>query len=151
MKIYLASNYGSRGLMLQHAAEIAALGHTVTSRWIHGNSKSPCGCAADDLEDLESSDLLVFFTEDSGPLSIGGKSFELGYAYHARILTAMIGKRRSVFHYLPSLIWFDDFASFLKSLKGCDYVTPIPREPVEESEDLAEPTLPEADAYCGVV
>lgn len=98
MRIYLMARYGRRQEMLNVAADLEALGHTVVSRWIRGDhelqdellntdpefrNREGARFAQDDLEDLLSANCAIGFTEEPGARNgrgRGGRHIEAGVA-----------------------------------------------------------------------
>lgn len=110
MKVYLASRYGRREELCRYRAELEALGHDVTSRWLNGTHQipdagTPIGddgealiegddglasestallreqFALEDVGDLLAADCVVSFTEPPrSTASRGGRHVEFGMA-----------------------------------------------------------------------
>lgn len=88
MNIYLSAQWSRRSEIEGYAQELRDLGHTVTSRWHHGE---PMGDDAEptveawkvwaqaDLEDIDDAHALIAFTEPKGTMSRGGRHVEWGY------------------------------------------------------------------------
>lgn len=112
MRIYLASRYGRRVEMMEHAAELVRLGHEVVSSWIDGHHETRpdvecdstywerCAWASEDLHDLDQADTLVAFTEAPGTpdASRGGRHAEFGYAAAKRKRLIVIGPPENIFY-----------------------------------------------------
>jgi hypothetical protein len=104
VKVYLMARYGRRQEMLQVAADLEALGHEVTSRWIRGDhelddnllntdpefrDREGARFAMADLFDLRMAlsdyhGCAIAFTEEPGVKhgrGRGGRHFEAGVAY----------------------------------------------------------------------
>lgn len=118
MKIYLASRYSRIAEMQAVAADLVALGHTVTSRWIMGLHAATDDrleehailtrrFAMEDLEDVHNADCCISFTEPArtGPTR-GGRHVEFGAALAWGKRCYVIGHRENVFHYLPEARFF---------------------------------------------
>ena len=115
MNIYLAARYSRFLEMQDYAAQLKALGHTITSRWIlgdhdiraHGQSEAPYWMplwAEEDWEDLANADTVISFTEAPGNTpgrSRGGRHVELGMALALQKRCMIVGPREHVFHWLP--------------------------------------------------
>lgn len=130
MKIYLAARYGRREELCGYRAELEAMGHVVTSRWLNGDHQvSDDGLslpgtprqarqfADDDLVDLCDSDAIVSFSEP--PRSVpnrGGRHVEFGIGIGLTVALqtlddvtglprtaphlVVVGHRENVFHCL---------------------------------------------------
>lgn len=128
--IYLAARYARHPEMREYAAQLTALGHRVTSRWIYGaldaiNSDpgiDKAEYALQDLDDIRRSDLFVAFSEDSAahglPGNTGGRHVELGVAIAARTRIILVGPRENVFCWLPGIQHEPTWAACLAALSG---------------------------------
>ena len=130
MKIYLAARYSRRVELLAYRDALEALGHTITSRWLHGDHQvDDKGLsleahatererfATEDFNDVMSAKLLVAFTEiPRTSNSRGGRHVELGIALGAGLETVVIGPRENVFCCLPCVRVYDAFAGFMSEL-----------------------------------
>ncbi len=126
MNIYLASKYSRMEELRSYRAELQALGHTVTSRWLDGNHEAsdesdPTNAdlvrwALEDIEDIHASDLLICFT---GGEKSTGRNIEFGIMLASNALGAVmiVGPRESVFHHLPKVGHCDTWADALETLK----------------------------------
>lgn len=130
MKIYLAARYSRREELCGYRAELEALGHTVTARWLNGSHQisdngTPIGddgeslvefgqteraaqlrqhFAEEDLADVIRADLLVAFTEPPrSSASRGGRYVEMGVAIGHGIPVVIVGPRENVFCWLPGI------------------------------------------------
>lgn len=114
MKIYLAARYTRRIEMQHHATELAALGHTVTSRrhaddahlateedLLGPDQTLALRLAHEDWDDLEEAELAISFTEEprAAP-SRGGRHVEHGLALALRIEIWIVGPTENIFHSL---------------------------------------------------
>jgi nucleoside 2-deoxyribosyltransferase len=121
VKVYLASRYSRRDEMLAYAADLRAIGHEVTSRWILGLHETPpagtapdslehwAWCAQDDLDDIGRADVLVAFTEPEGAVAgraRGGRHVELGYALALGKRVIVVGHVENVFCALPGINFY---------------------------------------------
>ena len=127
MKIYLAARYSRNAEMRAHRAVIEAYGDEVTSRWIdlHDGkypgsftreqvNHDPDYCSAiglDDLDDIRSAEVVISFTEADGG-GKGGRHVEFGIGYGLGKRMVLVGPREHVFHTLPSIEWYPDWATF---------------------------------------
>ncbi len=125
MKIYLASRYSRIAEMRSVAAVLRDLGHEITSRWILGDHQirdTELNAAAsakrelfaqEDFDDLVEADCTVSFSEEPRTPTRGGRHVEFGIALARMQVVVLIGQREHVFHCLPMVRQFDDFASSL--------------------------------------
>lgn len=117
MRFYLAGRYDRRAELFDAAHFLECFGHRSTARWLTGAHEKPEGgddalytpeelamFAAQDTEDIETSDLLISFTEtpDVGYTS-GGRMVEFGYALALGLDIAIIGPRENVFMQAPTI------------------------------------------------
>ena len=120
MKIYFAGRYGRRVELLKYAAALNASGHAVTSRWLRGAHESKdatpteaeaAGWAKYDLEDIDTADAVIAFTEaPDNPHGRGGRHVELGYAIAKDKRIFVVGHRENIFCNLPEVLFFDSFS-----------------------------------------
>ena len=119
MRVYLAARFSRKGELNGYAAELAVMGHEMTSRWLTGvhewtgvaDNEIPVDeqqrFAVEDFEDIERADVMVCFTEPphAGPAR-GGRHVEAGYALgiHKRLI--VVGWRENVFYALPAVEFF---------------------------------------------
>ena len=108
MKLYLAHNFFARDWLPIVVSMLEEQGHTCTSSWIYDDAHTNGGLKRDsaviDLIDIDRSDCLVFFTEQSGPTPGQGKYFELGYAHAKGMKIILVGTEdRCVFYFLPGM------------------------------------------------
>ena len=126
MKIYLAARY-SRNDEMRGVRDVlqTLFGHEVTSRWIdqHGGNllesfvagqlnDDPEGCAKYaqiDIDDLKAADVVVSFTSKDGG-GKGGRHVEYGLALGLGKRLVIVGPRENVFHTLPNVDWYPDWA-----------------------------------------
>lgn len=129
MKVYLAARYGRRDELRRYAADLMTHGHQVTSRWLAGQHEAgdpnqPEGTideqgewAKEDMADIHRADALIAFTEAvDSPYSRGGRHVELGVALGYGLHCLVVGPRENVFHCLPEVAWYRDWASALEAL-----------------------------------
>jgi hypothetical protein len=123
-RVYLAARYGRREELLHYASELAADGHTVTSRWLLGNQhwdavttaaavalesgETPpeaARFAVEDWADLRTAEVVILFAEPPGALlgRRGGRHVEFGMAYALGKRCLVVGGRENVFHLLPGV------------------------------------------------
>lgn len=119
MKIYLASKFANATLMRDHRIDLAALGHTVTSRWIDSSGDDSHYTASDwhadavqCIEDVKACDVLVHcIPDDHG--GRGGRHVEFGMALALGKGLIIVGERELVFHWLPHVASFPTWDAFL--------------------------------------
>lgn len=149
MKIYLAARYSRREELCRYRAELEAMGHTVTSRWLDGNHQiSDYGTpinddgesitafgqteraaqlrqqfAEEDLQDVVDADLLIAFTElPRSSASRGGRHVELGVAIGMRKYVMIVGPRENVFCWLPGIPVYTTWADARAALQAGERV-----------------------------
>lgn len=140
-RIYLAARYSRREEMARYAADLEALGYTVTSRW-HQEGKTPLPgihteklrrragrFAQEDAEDTKDADLFIAFTTTPMASEVpgagvrateqenGGTHVEFGIAYALGKELWVVGPRENVFHCLPGLRIFPDWSGALQKLE----------------------------------
>jgi hypothetical protein len=144
-RIYLAARYSRREELCGYRAELEALGHTVTSRWLNGSHQIsdlgvPLGddgealfegdanteraarlrqhFATEDISDVTNAQIVMSFTEvpRSGQ-SRGGRHVEFGVALALDKVLIVVGPRENVFHWLPEVEQHDTWAAALKALQ----------------------------------
>ena len=124
MKLYLAARFSRQLELRKYADELRSNGIIVTSRWLGQHDEStyeeltPEGCqkcGEHDVEDVLAADGIVSFTEPNGipNTSRGGRHVELGIAIGAGKKLYAIGPRENVFHWLPSILWYETFDHFM--------------------------------------
>ncbi len=138
-KIYLAARYSRREELLAYRADLEAMGHTVTSRWLNGSHQigdeglSAEGTreererfALEDWNDLyEASHCITFTEEPRSSNSRGGMWVEMGAALAWRKAVVIVGPSANVFCCLPDVERFDDWAALL-DVYGWAHFEPLP-------------------------
>jgi hypothetical protein len=128
MKYYLAARYSRISELCEYRTWLRFNGHDVISRWLDGNHQiddQGLSCEAKQLErtrfaqedwaDLMNCDCCISFTEPPRTTSSrGGRHVEFGGALAADKSCVVIGPRENVFHCLPHVAVFPDFATFCK-------------------------------------
>ncbi len=126
-RIYLAARYTRREELLGYKADLEALGHTVTSRWLNGAHQiSDTGLseegtreererfAREDWADLREAEWTIAFTEEPRVSnSRGGRHVELGAALAWGQRVTIIGPRENVFCCLEWVEHHDAWAGLL--------------------------------------
>jgi nucleoside 2-deoxyribosyltransferase len=99
MKIYLAGAYTSRQRLAAIAQELRTNGTRiqVDTVWLldEYENANPFECAAVDLRDIKSADMLLLFTDTNG--TRGGMYVELGIALAKGIPVIIVGPYTNVF------------------------------------------------------
>ena len=125
MKIYLAAMYSQKPLMEKYAKELRDLGFEVTASWLeeshHPHSKMSdltnnelVQYAIADLNDIDKSDILVFFSQDPETATVrGGRHVEVGYALAKNKAILVVGPAENIFHYLPNIRQVNSWAAAL--------------------------------------
>lgn len=129
MRVYLASRY-SRGPELQGvAARLDAAGHEVVCRWIThhdgaletsltseqltADPKAAEKYALCDVQDLQTADAVVSFTDKAG--GKGGRHVEFGMAWGLGLRLVVVGPRENVFHTLREVEHHATIEEFLEA------------------------------------
>ena len=107
MKFYLASRFEDRAELFPLRDALVALGHEVTSRWLHEPEESVRrldlwpGIAQMDLDDIDACDVFIVVVNKDRPSLRGGLHFETGYALGKGKRVWLLGDQTNIFHYLP--------------------------------------------------
>lgn len=126
MRFYLASRFARREELREYAAELMALGHTITARWLFGDHEGNESdntpeqhalnqrYALEDLHDIYSCDVMITFGEspiDPPPGSgRGGRHAELGWALGMDKTIVLVGVPENLFYFHPNIIIVPDWA-----------------------------------------
>lgn len=127
--VYLAGRYARRDELRAAADDLQGLGYEVTSRWLYVDasipgrqlvgSGRPSEIATMDLFDVRRASTCIAFTEPSeGPQGRGGRHVELGIALALQRRVILVGPREHVFHCLPGLEQYEDWASARQRLEN---------------------------------
>ena len=101
MKIYIATAYELRDHAISVMHHLEALGHEVTSGWLHGHVGMDDEHARRDLADVLAADLLLLLNPaDYAEKGTGGRHVEVGYALALNIPVVIVGVRSNIFHHL---------------------------------------------------
>ena len=111
LHIYVAAPYPEGPYAKAVAAQLAALGHTITSDWFLRNQDTRALAEIDpeqlefeadrDLVQVANSDVFLLLNLPGG---FGGKEVETGYAIAVGALVIVVGERTNIFHhYTPSV------------------------------------------------
>jgi hypothetical protein len=149
LNIYLAARYSRHPEMRELRDTLHDQGHTVTSRWIDlhkdENSVEPLGphessataerlnedpdsCrpfALHDLDDIESADVVVSFTDSPG--GKGGRHVEFGYAVRAGKTMVVVGPNEHIFHTLAPihLVSIEVFLAWARGVALAEKTYPV--------------------------
>ena len=133
LNVYLAARFSRRDEMQAYADELAALGHGVTARWVVGppqSSHHPDQVAGhslayeervsvEDLKDVSEADCIICFSEQPRETNTrGGRHVEFGLAVAADKRIILVGPRENVFHFLPVVENFPDWAALREALES---------------------------------
>lgn len=122
MKFYLAARYTRYPEMQKVRADLARLGHVVTSRWIEGTDvdKPNHDIANIDTADLEMAECVISFTEmPRAPVegaTRGGRHVEFGMALALGKRVIVVGYRENVFHSRAEVEFFETWGACLDFL-----------------------------------
>lgn len=114
MRIYIASRNQEAGRRLRTVVQ--SLGHIVTSRWLDEaqytgmptEQQEKVRAAVENLEDVQSADLLILRAEPDGSFVPGGKHVETGAALALGKPVIVLGRPENVFHWHPLVIVVDE-------------------------------------------
>jgi len=136
MKIYFAARMGRKAEIERYASHMRSRGANVVSKWHtpgnHAMNDAADDCerhdfAIDDLESVESANVLIVFTEDPKTahtlsiMSYGGRFVELGYCLGlnkrrvAPAIIVIIGPHENVFVYLRGVKRYSRWNDFLQA------------------------------------
>jgi len=136
VRIYLAARYSRNAEMRDVRDDLVVMGHTVTSRWIDLHKGSTDYLTSEalavlqhsftpeflaenptlafqyaraDLDDLSDADACISFTCGTG--GKGGRHVEFGAAWALGKALYIVGPRENVFHTLPTVRQWPDWAT----------------------------------------
>jgi hypothetical protein len=123
MKVYIACRNQEAGRRLRTLVQ--SLGHTVTSRWLDEaqytgmptEQQEKVRAAIENLEDVQSADLLILRAEPDGSFVPGGKHVETGAALGWGKPVLVLGRPENVFHWHP-LVTIVDEEGLIEYLQG---------------------------------
>lgn len=122
--VYLAASFERKHELREYRAQLEAAGFEVTSRWlvepdddVPYTDQDMRERALIDLEDVRRSRVVVVFTDPrEKPRPGGGRHTELGLAIAWEKVVLTVGPREQVFHFLPQVANFPDWAGALAHL-----------------------------------
>jgi hypothetical protein len=112
MQVYLAHNYGAKDWLNENVVPyLTETGHRITSTWLDNLPGDRQQDALKDIDDIRSSDYVIFFADQFGPTQGRGKFAEFGFSvshhepYKIIVVSEDIEKRieEFVFLALPDL------------------------------------------------
>lgn len=114
---YIAARYERKHEMREFASQLQQIGILVTSSWLHEPDYTPDellhlssavmrGYAEDDLRDIASASVFIYFTEET-PSIRGGRHVECGYAMGLKKPILVVGKPENIFCHLNRVRLFD--------------------------------------------
>jgi hypothetical protein len=137
LKYYLSARYSRRQELRCYAAELRKHRQYVTSSWLEEAPELAAlatikkfdkvhplmrQIAEKDLEDIDESDTLIFFSEPSFPgHPRGSRHVEFGYALGQRKDIITIGPLENPFHHLYGIRNYPDWKSFMEAEFGVNY------------------------------
>ena len=130
LKIYLAARYSRQAELNGYRADLEAVGHVVTSRWLLGfhqitdeglsvqaKEEERTRFAMEDFSDVMDADVLIAFTEEPrSSNSRGGRHVELGVALGTGKAVVIVGPAENVFCCLPVVSRYDTWVEFRSDL-----------------------------------
>ena len=142
LRIYLSGQFEDVTLLRRVRDDLTRHGFVITSRWLNGDSLEPAtasageegstarlvSIASQDLEDIESADVVVVFNPDvARTIGRGGRHVETGYALARAKPVILVGVRSNVFHWLPTVAVIDKWEELIEKLRE-DRCTTLRRE-----------------------
>ena len=133
MKVYLAARFSRREEMRRHAEELLGLGHEVTAQWVVGRAEAShhpdrvsghteayeAIVSVEDLKDVADADCIICFSEQPRSTNTrGGRHVEFGLAVAGEKRIILVGPRENVFHFLPQVEHFADWAGLREVLES---------------------------------
>jgi len=120
-QIYLCARYARHEEMNSYASQLRELGYNVRAEWITGahHDTNSAMCALIDLREVSEADIVISFTEGTGPVvgrGRGGRHVEFGAAVATGKRCIVVGFQENVFHYLPQVEFFETWGECLAAL-----------------------------------
>lgn len=122
MRVYVAGRFTGRH-RIKMEAETSILGANIVSTWLNATeadypypTEQAAGYAIRDMEELASADVLIVDTLDDS--NTGGREVEFGAAWASGKKCIVVGPRRNVFHYLPTVEHYDTWVEFRLAVAG---------------------------------
>lgn len=135
MKIYLAARFSRKEELKGYAEQLRQRGHTVISSWLDTDWTDRPGessvappeyrkeWASRDLNDIDSVDMVISFTEQPGIANAGrgGRHVEFGYALAKGKRLLIVGPAENLFHEHEKVACrYSDFDTLLEDHDGFD-------------------------------
>jgi hypothetical protein len=110
--VYLAARYSRNSEMRDYAWDLSEIGFDVRAEWITGkhDATADVDCAIVDWDEVRAADVVISFTEPTGPVQgrgRGGRHVEFGIALALGKRCIVVGHRENVFHYLPQVEFYE--------------------------------------------
>lgn len=130
LRFYLAARFSRQMELRGYAAQLRALGHSITSRWVDGDDERPYEqmtgadnrrCAEVDVIDVMACDCVILFSDPIGvpSTSRGGRHVEMGIGLALGKNISIVGERENVFHWLDNVkvfpTWSDALIHYAKA------------------------------------
>lgn len=132
MKVYLAAPYSAKDLVVQHAADLRALGVVVTSSWLEEpwapttqmhelTHEEHQQYALNDVRDVANADVLIFHVDQTKSIIRAGRHVEFGIAVGLGLSREMpilvVGDvYENIFHHLPQVTHYAEWSEVLAAL-----------------------------------
>lgn len=126
MRIYLAAPWDLRNTAREWGQRLEEAGHVITHKWwdhessmtgYEEDAKEPFKKMAEmDVEAVMSCDHLILWNAQARGYETSGKAVETGIAIATRKPISMVGGWSNVFHFLPSVKWFDSIEAVMEAL-----------------------------------
>ena len=131
-RVYLSGQFEDAALLRRVRDDLTRNGFVITSRWLNGDSLEPAtasageqgaaarlvSIASQDLEDIDSADVIVVFNPDvARAIGRGGRHVETGYALARAKPVILVGVRSNVFHWLPDVVLIDGWEELIDTLQ----------------------------------
>jgi len=119
MMVYIASRFRNKSGVKQLTAKFLTAKppiHAIQSWPDEPEDNRPGFSAKCDLEEIQSADAVIVWTEDC-ELVPGGMHFEAGYALGLGKRVIQIGPRVNIFYHLPTIEHYDTIQDFFKELQ----------------------------------
>lgn len=131
--LYLSAQFEDAPVLRDARARLAALGYTVTSRWLDAGTAVPAtaqtsdagagerlaAIAVQDLDDIRAADVVVVYNPaEACAIGRGGRHVETGFALALDKPIVIVGARGNVFHWLPSVAIVKDWTELHAWLEG---------------------------------
>jgi nucleoside 2-deoxyribosyltransferase len=131
-RLYLSGQFEDVAFLRRVRDDLIRSGFVITSRWLNGDSLEPAtasaseegaaarlvSIASQDLEDIDSADMVIVFNPDAARATgRGGRHVETGYALARAKPVILVGVRSNVFHWLPNVDLIDRWEELIDRLR----------------------------------